>query len=229
VGTPPGASDIRFDNPWRIWDAILIGLGGLLTSLFSIVFALVVLIPSIHHFAYTPFRQDYLSQLAVLLCVALIWCPIVAALVRKRRLGGFLTSIEWNQNEHLRWAAAAGFVFAVLYHYGLVALGSVYYHETSTPFNLGVVFLVMVVLYPLLEEFYFRGILYAALSNRLGVVSAVTITTVLFAALHPRHQLQVLPIAVLLGFTRFKTRSVACCLAMHVSYNLAMTAFNFYG
>jgi membrane protease YdiL (CAAX protease family) len=231
VSSATRACDQPSDNSWRIPDAALIGLVGLLTFFFSSAFALalMLLIPGIHRFAYTDFRQVYLSKLAALLCVVLICGPIVAALARKHKLGGFLTSIGWNQNKYTSWAALAGFTIGVLYHYGLVVLGLVYYHETSTPFNIGIAFVVMVVLHPLLEEFYFRGILYVALSDRLGTLKAVIITILLFVLCHPRHRLQVLPIAALLGFARLKTRSVACCLAMHVSYNLAMTFFAFYG
>jgi len=223
------ACDRQSANSWRILDATLIGLGGTLTLFFSLMFAMMVVLPRIHYYAYTDFRYQYLSSLTVILCVILVWSPIVAAVVRIRQLGGFLASIGWNPNEDMRWTAITGLAIAVLWHFYDAFRGRVYYHVTPLPFNVGIAFLVMVILYPLVEELYYRGILYAALSVRLGAVAAVSMTTLFFVLAHPGQRLEVLPVAVLLGLARFKTRSVACCLAMHVSYNFAMAFFQFYG
>ena len=82
-----------------------------------------------------------------------------------------------------------------------------------------------VVLMPSFEELLFRGFLYRGLArSRLGVVGAILITALLWAALHYNRPLggliQVFAMGLLFGWVRHKTDSVALPITMHMFFNL---------
>jgi len=78
---------------------------------------------------------------------------------------------------------------------------------------------------PFIEEFYFRGILFAAMRRRFGSAAAILSSALLFAALHPR-AITILGIGLLLGVVRDRTRSLSVCLAVHAGYNAAILLFS---
>lgn len=75
---------------------------------------------------------------------------------------------------------------------------------------------------PFVEEVYFRGILFAGLSSKLGPFWSISIVTIVFDLGHPQHRWIVLPIAILLGVVRLTTASVANCFVLHAAYNLGV-------
>lgn len=75
---------------------------------------------------------------------------------------------------------------------------------------------------PLVEEVYFRGILFAGLSSKLGPFWSISIVTLVFDLGHPQHRWIVLPIGILLGVVRLTTGSVANCFVLHAAYNLGV-------
>lgn len=81
---------------------------------------------------------------------------------------------------------------------------------------------------PFIEECYFRGLLFAAVAEKIGVIGSVLLTALLFAWLHPMHNLTILPVAFLLGGTRAKTRSVAACFVLHAGYNVGVLLFQLF-
>jgi len=122
-------------------------------------------------------------------------------------------SIEWNPNRSLYWATAAGAALAIVHQLVLrAALGSAgSFHEYPLLLSLTLYILSVVIVQAAIEEIYFRGILFLAIRQKLGGLVAIAVTTVAFAFLHPGHRLNVLPVAIALGVTRLKTRSVASC------------------
>jgi membrane protease YdiL (CAAX protease family) len=111
--------------------------------------------------------------------------------------------------------AIIGFVFAGVMK---IALGGRIRIVAPTPFSL--VVLAAILGQAFIEECYFRGILYVALSEKLGEYGAMIPIALAFAYWHPLHRLDALPIALVLGLARIRTKSVAACLALHVSYNV---------
>lgn len=92
-----------------------------------------------------------------------------------------------------------------------------------------VVFYFSVVLfYPFVEEFVFRGFLYDALRWLSGIVPAVFLSSTLFALLHVGTY-GFAPIAILVlflsalfwGFCRVKTGGIACPFVLHAMTNLS--------
>jgi membrane protease YdiL (CAAX protease family) len=77
-------------------------------------------------------------------------------------------------------------------------------------------------LQPLLEEVYFRGILFAGIESRFDAAKSIFIVTVIFDLGHAQHQWIVLPFAITVGIVRVPTRSTANCFALHAAYNLGV-------
>ena len=79
-----------------------------------------------------------------------------------------------------------------------------------------------VAMQPFVEEVYFRGILFAGLSDKLGPWVSICFVTLAFALLHGGHWRVVLPISIGLGIIRVLTGSTANSFAMHAAYNLGV-------
>ena len=77
---------------------------------------------------------------------------------------------------------------------------------------------------PIFEEFLFRGVLFRGLLNKLGGVLTVLTTSVLFVLPHIQYDFNVLalilfPNALILGFSRLKTRSLTIPIILHCVNN----------
>ena len=86
--------------------------------------------------------------------------------------------------------------------------------------------LTVVILVPLFEEFFFRGfLLFGLMGSRLGRVGAVLLTSLIWTAIHMQYDWFELAglfvLGVVLGWARIKTGSIFPCLAMHAGFNAA--------
>ncbi len=84
---------------------------------------------------------------------------------------------------------------------------------------------------PLLEELFFRGLLYPLLRRAFGFVIAVAVTAAAFAAIHGTQLgyawapiLSIFVVGVAFTVTRARTNSVATSFLMHCGYNFALFA-----
>lgn len=82
---------------------------------------------------------------------------------------------------------------------------------------------------PLMEELFFRGMLYSALARRLGMATSIVITAFFFALLHASQLanswsplLLIFLVGVVLTAIRARTGSVAASTVTHVAYNAAL-------
>jgi membrane protease YdiL (CAAX protease family) len=82
---------------------------------------------------------------------------------------------------------------------------------------------------PFAEEFYFRGLLYPALQRRIGTVSAVLLTSALFALIHAGQLANSLgPVYLLfivgavMTLIRAYTGSLASSFLFHLVYNATL-------
>lgn len=88
-----------------------------------------------------------------------------------------------------------------------------------------VVFSAVCVIAPVMEEVIFRGIGFARLINsKVGVVGAILIPSLLFALIHLQYEvvdmLSILPLALLLGYLRYRTDNIWYCILLHFQVNL---------
>jgi membrane protease YdiL (CAAX protease family) len=84
---------------------------------------------------------------------------------------------------------------------------------------------------PLVEELFFRGVLYTCLRRRSSALAAGGITAVCFALSHleSRVWLPVLLVSLAVTHLRVQSGSVLPCLALHVSFNAVSLAAVFTG
>ena len=85
---------------------------------------------------------------------------------------------------------------------------------------------------PFVEEFVYRGVLYAALRRRIGVWAAVAVVTVLFAGVHVPQYLgawaaiaSLLALSLILTLFRAVTKSIKPCIAIHILFNAVQAVF----
>jgi membrane protease YdiL (CAAX protease family) len=83
---------------------------------------------------------------------------------------------------------------------------------------------------PPIEEFMFRGVLFAGLSRSWSVASAGTLVTLVFLASHltevwgyPPAVVSVAAVGTAALFARIHTKSLAPAVALHAAYNLMLT------
>lgn len=79
---------------------------------------------------------------------------------------------------------------------------------------------------PLVEEVVYRGVLYSAFQNSLGVPTAVLITTFLFALVHvpqywgsPGTIFLICMLSLVLTLIRVRTKNLLPCIALHTVFN----------
>lgn len=89
-----------------------------------------------------------------------------------------------------------------------------------------VVFVGLVVLAPVTEELWFRGVGLASFLAGGSRTRAAVLTSVVFGVLHgPSQMLFATAFGFVMAFVRFRTGSVRCCMAVHMVHNfLVLTA-----
>lgn len=93
--------------------------------------------------------------------------------------------------------------------------------------GLWLAFALAVVIAPVVEEIFFRGVLYGGLRNRMGVRGAAAFSGLLFASLHPTLPTGFLPIlalGIVLALLREKTGSLYPGMVCHALNNAIMLA-----
>ena len=91
-----------------------------------------------------------------------------------------------------------------------------------------VMWLAIVLVAPLLEEVYFRGFLFKGLAASIaGPAGAITITALLWAAMHVQYDLLgigfIFIVGLILGVARYQTGSTVLTFALHLLLNLGAT------
>ena len=205
---------------WSVPDAALIGI---------VAFCFILILPFFslrpihdHGFFSSRFQEREITTLTSLAGTTLILAPVILLIIKKRHLGGWWKSIEWNSGRYIWESAISGAVLAVVWSLCLKYLRGTAGSFRDTHLALTVILAVTteVLASAAVEEMYFRGILFVALAKRFGATVSVLVTTVAFAFVHFGRMFYVLPLAVVLGVWRLKTKSVASCFALHASYNL---------
>jgi len=92
--------------------------------------------------------------------------------------------------------------------------------------NVPLFWLAVIFFAPLFEEVFFRGFLFVGLrASRAGPVTAIIITSLLWAIMHLQYNLfgiaQILSIGIIMGIVRHKTDSLWSPLIIHILWNAA--------
>ncbi len=101
-----------------------------------------------------------------------------------------------------------------------------YFHDASSAYLMAAF---GVTLAPLLEELFFRGLLYPVLRRAFGLISGVVLTAAVFAAIHGTQLgyawapvLSIFVVGVVFTVARERKNSVAASFLMHCGYNFAL-------
>ena len=100
--------------------------------------------------------------------------------------------------------------------------------EFLVPFDFSWIAAATIILYggiavPILEELFFRGLVYSWLRNRLAAASAIPLSALIFALVHWRVEVMVVAFAMgcLLAWLYERSRSILPCILLHQSFNIA--------
>lgn len=212
---------------WRVGDAVIVGVVTYTASVLFLVLGMFVVysFPSFHSLENYAFDWGGVYVLAGIVGGIISGGPLTMWFVRWRHLASLARSVEWEcSNTTLGWALLFGFVFGIVYSVARAALAGRSYRPEPVESIIALVLLAGLA-EPVMEETYFRGILFVALARRFGDIPSIASVTVLFCVAHPQHWFTVLPIALLLGGVRLYTRSVKACFACHAAYNVSLVLF----
>jgi membrane protease YdiL (CAAX protease family) len=220
------------ENPvWNGWDVLLIA--GL-TVVTMVVFQLGVLVAA--HFLWYP--QESLADLSkkpIVLIVSqfLIYIPVAAcmvALVEGKYQVGFWRAIQWNwpraEWRLLALGAAMFFVLGLLQNLLPMPQDTPFEHLFDRPRDAYLLSLIAVTLGPLMEELFFRGLMYPVLARRMGAAWGIALTALPFGLIHlPQYgwawgaALVIFLVGVVCGAVRAVTRSVGGSFLVHAGFN----------
>jgi len=221
---------------WSWWDVVAV-LGFTLFGVF--LFSLLALGIARH---FPEFRRVPVGELAtdarIVVGAQAAAYPVVLVfifiLVRTRTHERFRDAIRWN------WPgmAAPGFFLAGtvlalavdwLSHFLPIPKSlpmDQYFHDASSAYLLAAFGLSLA---PLLEEVFFRGMLYPLMRRTFGLTTAIVLTAAAFAAIHGAQLgyawgpiLSIFVVGLVFTVTRERTNSVASSFLMHCGYNSAL-------
>jgi len=223
---------------WSAWDVVAILVFTLVAILVFTLAALFIAraFPQYRNASFT----DLATSAAVVIGAQTAAYPIVLlfifVLVRSRSKQPFGKAIQWNWPGVLAPAFLVGGVVLALVIESLARFLPIpkslpmdtYFRDASSAYMMAAF---GTTLAPLLEELFFRGLLYPVLRRGLGLIAGVILTAAAFAAIHGAQLgyawAPVLSIFIVgLAFTvvRVRTNSVAASFLMHCGYNLALFA-----
>ena len=212
---------------WRISEALGIGLVGFIVTLCFLFVVSRELTRVRFALGLTRFQISMLATAISSLATCALFAPLVVSIAKKRGFRSRWQSVESNLGKNVLYWAALGAVCGVAFEitHRLVFGINDSFHEYPVAISVGLYLISLGLVQPFIEEIYYRGLLFMALSARFGDFVSIIIVTLLFVAMHPEHRLVVLPIAVVLGITRIVTKSVASCFALHACYNLGLVTY----
>jgi CAAX protease family protein len=235
VVAPPAPRRYVFP-PWSGWDVLaVLGFTVAMVFLFSTVaIGVAHLLTSTQHLSWSDLASSPLvtigSQVAAYPAVIVFMMMLVGSKSRER----FWQAIHWN------WPGAAllGFLVGGMGFAFVVELASrwlpipkslpvdKYFTDTAGAYLMAVF---GVTLAPLLEELFFRGMLYPVLRRAYGMWAGVLVTAAAFAAIHGAQLgnawaplLSIFVVGVVFTLVRERADSVAASFLMHCGYNFTL-------
>jgi uncharacterized protein len=234
--TSPSKHLQRENPPWTLADVVRI----LLVAVVALVVLGAVIVPVAARRLGVPATSAQITEnprvaLPVQAAAYVVVLVFMVMTLRVRQLR-FWKSIQWNW-PGLRWPAylLAGALLGFLIEAASAFLPipkevpfDKYFTDATGAYLMAIF---GVTLAPLMEELFFRGFLYPALSRTLGVVLSLLITSLAFALLHAAQLAHawaplflIFIVGLTLTYTRARTRSVASSFLIHAGYNSTLFA-----
>ena len=242
---PTAAESVAITQPpiekpfprWTGWDVVAIFVFTIVTVIFFTAAALLIAhtLPAYRNLSLTDLAT---TNVAVVIGGQAAAYPVVVLfiffLVRTRSKERFGEALRWNWPGTLAPVFFVGGLVLAPIIEGLARYLPIpktlpvdtFFHDASSAYLMAAFGMTLA---PLLEELFFRGLLYPLLRRRLGLVIAVTVTAAAFAAIHGAQLgyawgpvLSIFVVGVVLTLVRVRTDSVAASFLTHVGYNSAL-------
>lgn len=230
------SSPIAVSPAWSGWDVIAVLVVTVLAVFgFSIVaLAVVHVFPAYRHLAIAELATNAKVIVGSQAAAYPVVIVFMVGLVRARSGQPFAQAIQW------RWpgnTAPTFILLGILLAFVTESLSRFlpipkslpmdkYFNEASSAYLMAVF---GITLAPLLEELFFRGMLYPLLRRRLGILIAVVLTSAAFASIHGAQLgyawgpiVSIFFVGIAFTAVRERTGSVASSFLMHVGYNLTL-------
>jgi len=199
-------------------------------------------LPSLRGISLKDLGQNALVLLPAQLAAYIMTVGFMVFYIWLRYRKPFLGAVSWNMpGRKFAWRAVAGglalgflsqLLSALLHRWIPKSLPiDEYFRNTGSAYALAG-FGILVA--PVVEELFFRGLLYPALARPLGVVPATALTAGSFALLHSQQLAHawaplfvLLIVGTVLTVVRAVTKSVAMCVLIHMAYNFTLFSLVF--
>jgi uncharacterized protein len=245
----PGPIDNNFDTPvqviiqpqkrfpaWRVWDVLAILVFTLVTIFVFTMAALFIAhgVPAYRHASFTDLATNAKVVIGAQAAAYPIVLLFIFLMVRSRAEQPFGEAIHWNWPGPLMLAFLVGGIVLAIAVEGMARFLPIpkslpmdtYFHDASSAYMMAAF---GITLAPLLEEIFFRGLLYPLFERKLGVTAGVVLTGAAFAAIHGAQLgyawapvFSIFIVGVVLTLVRVKMNSVGCSFLVHCGYNLAL-------
>jgi len=205
-----------------------------LTVVSILVLQLAVLLVA-QWFVYPHANLAVVAQKPILLLVSqfLIYLAVAACmimLIEGKYHVRFWQAIRWNwprsQWRSLGIGVLLFLALALLQNFLPIPKDTPFEHLFDRPRDAYLLSLIAVTLGPLMEELFFRGLLYPVLARRMGMFWGILLTALPFGLIHlPQYgwawgaALVIFLVGVMCGAVRAATGSVAASFLVHVGYN----------
>jgi len=216
---------------WKMSDAGIVGL------VFIVALGIGLwLAPNPRSMLLSVHATDYQrSQASLLVAIFVQLVAVTFTVIATGRIRGIadpLSSVAWNPNRYIGVCTLAGFGLAAVITVALTfsSSGVSRFRDGFAPLSILLYVVTTVLIQPFMEEYYFRGVLFIAVSERFGQFGTVALTSLLFGLYHVGGYRMIpvfLTVGVVLAIARIKTRSVAACFALHAAYNVGVLASGF--
>ncbi len=228
---------------WTIWDvAVIPGVTVLAIFVCSAIALLIAhSIPAFHKLSFGTLAQEPLIVVGSQIASYPLVIAFMAGIVRRRSNMPFLMAIHWKWPKRTAlWFYLSGFVLAFtvegIAHFLPIpkSLPMDKFFNDATSAYLMAFFGILVA--PVLEELFFRGMLYPTLRRAMGIVPGLLLTAAAFAAIHGAQLgyawgpiLSIFLVGLALTCVRQFTDSVAAGVLMHSGYNSTLFALLWIG
>jgi len=231
------------ENPvFNLPDVLLIALVAISCLLFVCPLIGTLVFVAVHGFQSFDVKQMAQNALVIVpmqIAAYILTVGFMVLLIWRKYRTGFLTAVRWKlPRRKLAWGAIGGGVALGLTSQVLSGLLERWIPKSlpieqyfNTPASAYMLAGFGILVAPLVEELFFRGLLYPALARPIGIFPAAGLTAISFAAIHaPQLGNSWAPLVVLLTISsvltaaRVVTKSVAFCVLIHVAYNFTLFA-----
>ncbi|MGA2903549.1 MAG: CPBP family glutamic-type intramembrane protease [Candidatus Korobacteraceae bacterium] len=223
---------------WSAWDVLAILFFTLVAIVIFTLAALFIAhsLPQYHNAAFTALATNAAVVIGAQTAAYPVVLLFIFLMVRTRSRQSFGKAICWNWPGVLAPAFLIGGVILALVIESLARYLPIpkslpmdtYFHDATSAYMMAAFGMTLA---PLLEELFFRGLLYPLLNRAFGVVVGVLLTAAAFAAIHGAQLgyawapvLSIFVVGVVFTVVRVRTNSVAASFLMHCGYNFALFA-----